>query len=94
MSNYERIYVVSVWYAGPVCGLDGQCCEVAYRTLESAKRKYNQLKKELMEQHESKGKFVYTQSEDGEFIMFSAPASSIGMADYCILKIEYLDLTD
>ncbi len=96
MEGYERIYVVSEIYLDDNDCLCGSCCEVAFRDLNEAKIKYEELKKDALENLDALD-IKYEEDEYGEYAEFFQETVYVSQPrtdrkTLCVIKIEHLDL--
>lgn len=99
MKGYERIYVVSDWYLDAYDVLSGGCCEVAYRDLNEAKAKYEEVKSKVIEMYDGVPNVKYVEDEYGEYIEFFEETVNLcqprtDRKTLSVVKIEYLDLKE
>lgn len=98
MNNYKRIYVVSEIHRTDESNFDGECCEVAYHSIEEAKEKYAQLKKEALKLYKTGDDVAYEEDYEDEYIQIyerikePIPPYFAYKKTLCVIKIEYLDL--
>ena len=98
MENYERIYVVSELRRYDDFNFDGETCEVAYRSLDEAKRKYEELKESALKLWGDCQGMMHEEDFEGEYIQiyqqFETPTPPLYAfkKTFCVIKIDHLDL--